>query len=45
VKDVGDAIAFEHVGEALRPGHSAIVAELHGAFRFASDLFDEEINR
>jgi hypothetical protein len=24
-----DAVAFEHISEALRPGHSAIVSDLH----------------
>ena len=28
MENVGDAIALEHVGEALRPGHFAIVPEL-----------------
>ena len=29
MKDVGDAVALEHVGEALRAGHFAIVPEHH----------------
>ena len=29
VENVGDAVALEHVGEALRPGHFAVVADLH----------------
>jgi hypothetical protein len=27
---VGDAVAFEHVSEAFRSGHSSIVSEHHG---------------
>jgi hypothetical protein len=27
VKDMRDAVALEHVGEALRPSHSAIMSE------------------
>ena len=29
MKNVRDAVALEHVGEALRPGHFAVVADLH----------------
>ena len=32
VEHVSDAVALEHVGEALRPGHFAVVAEPHRAF-------------
>jgi hypothetical protein len=31
MKHVRDAIAFEHVGKALRPAHFAIVSELHSS--------------
>ena len=30
VEDVRDLIALEHVGDALRAGHFAVVADLHG---------------
>jgi hypothetical protein len=40
MKDVRDAIALEHVGEALRPGHFAVVADLHGrSFPRVSEIF------
>jgi hypothetical protein len=31
-----DAVALEHVGEALRPGHFAVVADLHSVVSFDS---------
>jgi molybdopterin biosynthesis enzyme len=31
-----DSVAFEHVGEALRPGHSAIMSDLHSDPQSAS---------
>jgi len=37
VEHVGDAVALEHVGEALRPGHFAVVADLHGLSYLAVD--------
>jgi hypothetical protein len=29
MKDMGDAVAFEHIGEALRAAHLAIVSKQH----------------
>src|ERR1700719_268275 len=39
VEHMGDAIALEHVGEALRPGHFAVVADLHVLVFLTEELF------